>query len=505
MTLLVQMRGIVKRFPGVLANDHIDLDVQAGEIHALLGENGAGKTTLMKILAGVYHPDEGEILWKGEPRRFSSPLEAIECGISMVHQHFTLIPTLSVAENVMLGRRSQREPFFDARAAERLVAEIADSLGVQIDPRIKVWRLPTGLRQWVEIIRALSREPALLILDEPTSVLTPREADGLFRAITRLAQEGQAICFITHKLDEVMAVSSTITVLRAGQVVGTVETLGASQRELARMMVGRELTPVTRSGTGQPGRAVLRLENVEAIGERHQRALKGVSLELRSGEILGIAAVAGNGQNELAEVIAGLRPVSRGHVYLGGDELSNCSPRQVCRAGLAYIPDRPWQTAIFADFSLEDNLILKSHRSTPLVSRGVLQRQEIEQYANRLLKEFDVRAVSSRTPAGKLSGGNLQKMVLARELARDPRVIIAVNPTAGLDVGATADIRVRLLAERNRGRAILLISADLDEVLALSDRIAVMCSGEIVGLVDGKTANIEQVGLMMAGVACHLD
>ncbi len=498
------MRGIVKRFPGVVANDGIDLDIGAGEIHALLGENGAGKTTLMNILSGIYRPDEGEIIWKDERRTFHNPLEAIDSGISMVHQHFTLIETLSVAENVMLGRRSPREPFFDARAAERAVEEVSVSLGVEIDPRSKVWQLPTGLQQWVEIIRALSRGADLLILDEPTSVLTPKEVEGLFRAMTMLAGRGKSICFISHKLDEVIAVSRWTTVLRAGRVVDTVRTEGTSKRQLARMMVGREVVSASRKRSTEPGPTLLRVQGVEAKGDRHQCALKDISLEVREGEILGIAAVAGNGQNELAEVIAGLRQVTAGHVYLAGKEVTNCTSRQAFSAGVAYVPDSPWQTAVFPSFNLEDNTILKAHRSPPLASHGILQQREIETYTSRVMAEFDVRAPSSKALVGQLSGGNLQKLVLARELSRDPRLIVAVNPTAGLDVRATEAIHARLIEERDRGRAVLLVSSDLDEVLALSDRIAVMCSGQIMGVIDGDDADIEDIGLMMAGAACRL-
>lgn len=499
MDAILQMKGIVKRFPGVVANDRIDLGIAAGEIHALLGENGAGKTTLMSVLAGIYQPDEGEIIWKGECRDFRTPLEAIECGIGMVHQHFTLIPTLTVAENVMLGRRSPREPFFDARTAERVVAETAASLGVKMDPRAKVWQLPSGLRQWVEIIRVLSRGADLLILDEPTSVLTPQEAERLFEAMAMLVQQGRSICFITHKLDEVIAVSQRVTVLRVGRVVGAVQTAGTSKRDLARMMVGREVLSMTRRPPGEPKASVVRVEGVTALGDRHQRALKGVSLEVRAGEIVGLAAVAGNGQNELAEVIVGLRAVTGGHIYLGEREITGYTPRQACQQGIAYIPDRIWQTAIFPDLSLEDNIILKSQYSEPLVAHGVLRPRMIETYAGRVLTEFDVRTPSSKVLAKQLSGGNLQKLVLARELSRSPRLIVAVNPTAGLDVGATEAIHTRLIEERNKDRAVLLISADLDELLALSDRIAVMCAGEVLGIVDAEQADVEEIGLMMAG------
>lgn len=494
----LQMLGITKHFPGVLANEGIDFDIEAGEVHALLGENGAGKSTLMNILYGIYQPDAGKIVWKGEEQTFHGPWDAIQQGIGMVHQHFTLIPVLTVAENVMLGRRSRIEPFFDARAAEQVVAEYADELGLSINPRARVAELDAGTQQWVEIIRALSRGAELLILDEPTSVLTPQEADRLLETIDTLTARGMGICFVTHKLRETMAIAGRVTVLRCGSVVGTLPCCDTNERELARMMVGRDILFHMEKKPAQATAPVLTLQDVGMV-QGHRELLKQVTLEVKAGEIVGIAGVAGNGQTELAEAITGLRSVSSGHITLDGKDITHCTPRQIIEAGVAYIPDRPWQTATIREFNLEQNAILRSHWDEPMAQRGVLRRRAIAEHAKQLIGQYDVRAASSQMLAGQLSGGNLQKLVLARELAREPRLVIAVNPTAGLDVGAKEYIHQQLIRERENGKGVLLISADLDEVLELSDRLAVMYAGEIVGVVRTEEADIEEIGLMMAG------
>jgi general nucleoside transport system ATP-binding protein len=499
MDPLLQLRGIVKHFPGVLANDHIDLDVAAGEVHALLGENGAGKSTLMNLVFGIYQPDAGQIIWRGEELALRSPSEAIERGIGMVHQRFRLIPTLTVAENVMLGRRSTREPFFDARAAGRLVQQLAAQLDLSLDPRARVWQLPAGTQQWVEIIRALSRGAELLILDEPTSVLTPQEAEHLFVTVRRLVEGGKAVCLITHKLEEVMAVADRVTVLRQGRVQCTTATSATNKAELARWMVGRDVDFCLEKTEQRPGPAVLQLEAVQTHGDRYQRALKQLTLAVQAGEIVGVAGVAGNGQTELAEVISGLRPVTEGRVLIDGRDVAGASPRGIVDAGVAYIPDQPAETATFANFDLEQNIILRSQWSEPVARGGVLRPKIIAERTAVLLDQFDVRAANGRVLARQLSGGNLQKLVLARELSRQPRLILAVNPTAGLDVGAREYVHCRLLEERNQGKAILLISADLDEVLALSDRIAVLHEGRIMGMKRAALASREELGLMMAG------
>lgn len=498
---MLLMRGITKHFPGVVANDAIDFDVEAGEIRSLLGENGAGKTTLMNILYGIYLPDKGDIIWKGQPLRLHSPRDAIERGIGMVHQHFTLIPTLSVAQNVMLGRRSPREPFFDARAAERLVRDLSQQFNVAVDPQAPVSQLDAGTQQWVEIMRALSRGAELLILDEPTSVLTPQETVRLFETIKKLAEMGKSVIFVTHKIKETLSLCHRVTVLRKGKVVDTVNVCDTTERELARMMVGRDVSLHVERHPCTPGDVVLKIEGVDALGDNGRHALRRIHLEVREGEIVGIAGVAGNGQTELANAITGLHPVAAGRVFIGGQDVSHCSPRQIAQLGVAYIPDRPWQTATLPAFTLEQNAILRSHWAPPFAQRGFLHPKAIADHAKRLIAEHDIRAPGGHVAARQLSGGNLQKLILARELARQPRLIIAVNPTAGLDVGAREAIHKRLVEERDKGRAILLISADLDEIMDLSDRIAVMYMGTIVGVVNGDEACVETLGLMMAGVS----
>ncbi len=497
---MLQMCGITKHFPGVVANDSIDLEVEAREVHALLGENGAGKTTLMNILYGVYSPDRGEIIWKGKSLRLRNPRDAIEHGIGMVHQHFTLIPTLSVAENILLGQRTPHEPFFDASAAERIVRDLSQQLGVKIDPHVKVSRLDAGTQQWVEIIRALSRGAELLILDEPTSVLTPGEAERLFEAIKMLTGKGKSVIFVTHKLKETMALCQRVTVLRRGKVVGTVNACETTEHELARMMVGREISLHVERRPCTPGDVVLRVEEVSALGTRGQQALHRICLEVREGEILGIAGVAGNGQTELVGAITGLHPVTAGRIEIAGEDVTRCSPRQIIQRGVAYIPDRPWQTATLPDFTVAHNAILRMHWDAPFAQKGILRPTAIMQYANQLMTQYDIRASSSRVVARQLSGGNLQKLIVARELARQPRLIIAVNPTAGLDIGAREFIHKRLIEQRDKGCAILLVSADLDEIMDLSDRIAVMYMGRVVGHVTCDKATVEMLGLMMAGV-----
>jgi simple sugar transport system ATP-binding protein len=501
---ILEMRGIVKRFPGVVANDRIDFRLRGGEIHVLLGENGAGKSTLMKVLFGIYSPDAGEIEWKGRPLRGYGPSAAIELGIGMVHQHFTLIPTLSVAENVMLGRRSPRGLLFDKDLAVQTVEEASQRLGIKIDPREKVSRLDAGAQQWVEIIRAVSREPRLLILDEPTSVLTPQETGRLLGIVEAMANAGVTVCLVTHKLKAALSVADRVTVLRSGQVVDTVKARETSEVELARMMVGQMNVADPQRSPTRLGPVVLRVEQVRAAGDQGHLALRGVSLELRSGEILGIAGVAGNGQQELAEVIAGLRPAREGRVLVAGEDATHWSPRRLIQAGVAYIPDKPWERAVLGQFTLGNNLALRTDWSGGLARYGLLNRGALRDRTKSLIEEYDVRPSRIGTPAGKLSGGNLQKFVLARELSRKPKLILAVNPTAGLDVRARAFIHDRIAAARSAARGVLLISADLDEVLELSDRVVVICSGKVVGTFAAGGATVEQIGLLMGGTECLL-
>jgi len=496
---VVEMRGITKRFPGVVANDRIDFEVRAGEVHALLGENGAGKTTLMNVLYGLYQPDEGEIYIRGHRVTLRSPRDAIALGIGMVHQHFMLIPPLTVAENVVLGLPSSRGPFLDTDRAERRISELAQRYGLKVDPHAYVWQLSVGEQQRVEIIKALYRGASILILDEPTSVLTPPEVRELFSVLRRMAEEGNAVIFITHKLHEVMAVSDRVTVLRDGRVVSTVDTADTSERQLARMMVGREVLFQVSKRPVAKGKVALEVRDLWAMGDRGLPALKGISLSLRQGEILGIAGVAGNGQRELAEVITGLRRATKGKVLIGGKDMTNCPPAAIIGEGVAYIPEERIRRGLIMDFSVAENAILETHNSPPFTDGWFLNRREIDRYVEGLISDYGVKTPSKDAPVRHLSGGNLQRLLLARELSRRPKLLIASQPTRGLDVGATEYIRRRLVEQREKGTAILLISEDLDEVLSLSDRVAVMYEGEIVGIVPEGEADVEEIGMMMAG------
>lgn len=495
----VEMRGIVKRFPGVLANDHIDFEVRAGEIHALLGENGAGKTTLMNILYGLYRPDQGQIAINGQVVAIHSPANAIRLGIGMIHQHFMLVPTLSVVENVALGLPSSRGFLLDLEVVTERILHLSQTYGLTVDPAATVWQLAVGEQQRVEILKALYRGADLLILDEPTAVLTPQEVEELFTTLRRMAREGHALIFISHKLHEVLSISDRVTVLRDGRVVKTLPTAEATREDLARLMVGREVLLRVDRPPVKLGDPVLRLEDLWAAGDKGVPALRGVSLQVRSGEILGIAGVSGNGQRELAEVIAGLRLPTQGRIIIAGVDTTGWSPERLLKHGLAYIPEERMRDGVIRDFSVEENLILKNHTDRPYANGIFMNFGKIAEYADNLIANFDIRTPSRDTPLKNLSGGNIQKMVLARELSRQPRVLIAAQPTRGVDISATEYIHRQLVAQRAKGTATLLISEDLDEILNLSDRIAVMYEGQIVGVVDQHEATVEQLGLMMAG------
>ena len=494
------MRGIVKRFPGVVANAGVDFELMPGEVHALLGENGAGKTTLMNILYGLYTPDAGEIWLRGRRVVFTSASDAIAHGLGMVHQHFMLVKPFTVAENVVLGQHSRREPLLEKRSLiyDRL-RSLSERYHLAIDPAAEIWTLSVGEQQRVEILKALYRGAEVLILDEPTAVLTPQEVDELLKTLSQLAAEGKSIVFISHKLDEVLAASDRITVLRDGKVVDTVAARGTDKQALARMMVGRDVVLKVDKQPARPDGPCLVVHDLHAASDRDLPALRGVSFEVRSGEILGIAGVAGNGQSELEEVIAGLRRATAGRITICGHETTNRPPLEIGQCGLAHIPSDRYRMGMLKEFTVAENLLLQRIGDPPFTSHGWLSRDAIQRAARNLVTAYDIRTPSTETLAGTLSGGNAQKMVLARELARDPKVLLAAQPTRGLDVSAIEYVHRRLIEQRDAGVAILLISTELDEILALSDRIAVIYEGEIVGMMDAGAADIEEIGLMMAG------
>jgi simple sugar transport system ATP-binding protein len=495
----LEMRGIVKRFPGVLANDHVYFDVRAGEIHALLGENGAGKSTLMKVLYGLYQPDEGEVFLNGRAIQIHSPTDSLKYGIGMIHQHFMLVDNLTVAENVALGLKSSREPRLDLDVVSARIRELAQKYSLQVNPQAVVGKLAVGQQQRVEIVKALYRGAALLVLDEPTAVLTPQEVDDLFVIFKQMAVDGHALIFISHKLDEIFALTDRVTVLRDGRVVGTRPTSEVTKKDLANMMVGREVLLERVRPPRKLGEVRLKLEGVSAVNDDGQRVLKNVSFEVRSGEIVGVAGVSGNGQRPLARAIAGLREVENGRILLEGRDVTGLSPAQMFQAGLAYIPEERMHDGIVKDFSVAENFILQDHIRAPY-SKGIfLNFKQIAQHADQLIKSFNVKTPTQETPTKNLSGGNIQKLILARELAREPRVLIAAQPTRGVDIGATEYIHNQLLQQRSEGLATLLISEDLDEVKALSDRIIVLFGGEIMGIVSSDEVTTEGLGLMMAG------
>ena len=495
----MEMRGITKRFPGVLANNHVDFDVLSGEVHALLGENGAGKSTLMKILYGLYQPDEGEILLNGETAAIHSPADAIRLGIGMIHQHFMLVPTLTVTENVALGLKSSRGVRTDLDKVEARINELADLYGLRVDPDALVWQLSVGQQQRVEILKALYRGAALLILDEPTAVLTPQEVDEFFLTLEQMKKDGHALIFISHKLHEVVQLCNRVTVLRDGQVIGTRSTDGVTKHQLAEMMVGRPMAMQPSKLPMKLGDVRLSLNNVEAMSDREVPALRGVSFDLRGGEIVGLAGVSGNGQRELAEVVAGLRPLTGGTISIGDRPLAGASPRAIMDMGLSYIPEERMRDGMIRDFTVSENLILREFDKQPFARAGFLDPAAIKRNSTELVSKYNVKTPTLETPVKNLSGGNIQKLVLARELSRKPKVIIAAQPTRGLDIGATEYVHARLLEQRDLGTATLLISEDLDEILALSDRILVIFHGQIMGDVPRAEATPEKLGLMMAG------
>ncbi len=496
---MLQMRGITKRFPGVLASDNVDFDVRAGEVHTLLGENGAGKSTLMKILYGLYQQDEGEILLHGKPVRLTSPAHAIAQGIGMIHQHFMLVPTLTVAENVALGLKSSRGPLTDLKTVSRRITRLSKTFGLQVYPDAYIWQLSVGERQRVEIIKALYRDASILILDEPTAVLTPNEVDDIFVIFRKLVRDGRGIIFISHKLQEVLDLSDRITVLRHGRVTGTTTPDKSDRHDLARLMVGREVKLAPDKHQVEPGEPLLVIEDLFVYGDRGKQAVKGLNLKVRSGEILGIAGISGNGQRELAEAIAGLRRPKSGRIMINGHDTTGYKPGQIRKIGLSYVPEERMKDGAIGEFDIKENLILLNHNHNPFCKKGFLCFGEICAHSKRLVREYAVKTPGIDTMTSNLSGGNIQKVIMARELDAEPKVLLASQPTRGVDIGAAEYIHERIAEQRQQGTASIVISEDLDEVMALSDRIAVMFDGQIMGIIERDQATRESIGLLMTG------
>lgn len=495
------LSGITKRFGDLVANDRIDLIAEGGAIHALLGENGAGKTTLMNVLDGLYRPDEGVISLDDKPVHFGNPGDAIRAGIGMVHQNFMLIPAFTVAENVMLGfERTTRFGFLDRRRARAEIRELSKRFGLEVDPDALVGDLSVGQQQRVEIVKALAREAQVLILDEPTAVLTPQETEELFAVMRSLRESGRTILFITHKLKEVLAIADRITVIRLGKVVGTTRPSETSEQELAAMMVGRGVLLEVAKGPAKPGEVVLSAQGLTVVDEAGRLAVDGITFIVRAGEILAVAGVQGNGQTELAEAITGLAVEVGGSVQVDGQDVTGASPKTVLRAGVANIPEDRLKDGLVGDFTIAENLVLDVYDERPFSHGGALDWGTIYRSAEERVREFDIRASSIHLPAKTLSGGNQQKVIVARELSRTIRLIVAAQPTRGLDVGSIEYVHGRLVSARDAGAAVLLISAELDEVLALADRIVVMYRGRLVGPFDAGALTREQIGLLMAGV-----
>jgi len=496
----IQMENIVIRFPGVLANDRVNFTLKQGEIHALLGENGAGKSTLMSALSGLYKPTSGVIRVGGKPVSFNSPKDAIAAGIGMVHQHFMLVPTQTVTENILLGLDTPRF-WMNLPEYDRKVVALQDQFGLRVDPTAKIWQLAVGEQQRVEILKTLYRGANVLIFDEPTAVLAPAEIAEFIQTMRSLVAQGKSIIFISHKLHEVEAVADRITVLRKGKVTAEgVPMAGLNRAKLAQLMVGRDVVFAVTKDAQEPGNTILEVKNLQASNNKGTPALRGVNLTIRAGEILGIAGVAGNGQSELAECITGLRVCESGSVQVDGRELANQPPITAIQSGVSHIPEDRNHVGSAPNLTITDNVIMKHYRSAPIGNGATIDSAQATSYAQNLKKTYDILAPSVRTQARKLSGGNLQKVILSREITANPRLIVAVQPTRGLDVGAVEAIQEHLLDQRKQGAAILLISEELEELFALSDRIAVLFDGRVMGVVEGATASVEEIGLMMMGM-----
>lgn len=498
----LELQKITKQFPGVLANDRISISVDRGQVLGLLGENGAGKTTLMNILSGLYRPDSGKIFIDGKERVFRDPAQAIEAGIGMVHQHFMLVPVFDVTESVVLGNEPTRGLLgsFDRATARKQVVELSERHGLQVDPDAKIESLPVGVRQRVEILKALYRKSDILVLDEPSAVLTPQETDELFEIIRGLAKRGTSIIFITHKLNEVIAVADKITVLRRGAVAGETTPKKATSAKLAEMMVGREVQLTVKRSKSKATAPVLQVERLRVLNDDGKLTVNNVSFDVRSGEILAVAGVQGNGQTELVEALTGLRQSDSGTIKLGGQDLTNTSPRVIASAGVAHIPEDRNRDGMVKGMTVAENYILNTYHLEPYSSKGVLNRKAIAQAAEQAVRDFDVRTPSIDTDIATLSGGNQQKVIVAREFSRNVKLVIAAQPTRGLDVGSIEYIHKRIVEQRDAGAAVLIVSTELDEVLALGDRVAVMYEGKVVGILDAKDATRERVGLLMGGI-----
>jgi simple sugar transport system ATP-binding protein len=496
----VELRGITKRFPGVLANEDVSLTFEPGQVHALLGENGAGKSTLVNVLFGLYQPDEGEVLLDGEPVTFKGPADAIAAGIGMVHQHFMLVPVFTVAENVMLGTEAtQRFGFLDRRAARRQVEDLSARYGLEVPPDATIEDLPVGIQQRVEIVKALYRDARCLILDEPTAVLTPAEIEELLNIVRELKADGRAIVFITHKLREVLAVADRISVLRRGRVVGTTTPDETDANKLATLMVGRDVKLVVDRGPAAPAATKLEARGLTVLDEQEHAVVDDITLEVRAGEILAVAGVDGNGQSELVQAVTGLRHPAAGSIWIDGRDMTHTGPGERIDHGLAHIPEDRQRTGLVGAFSIADNLVLNRWRSRPY-ARGVrIDRDAVAHHADELIDSFDIRTPSSRVAVQTLSGGNQQKVIVAREFAHDASVLVLSQPTRGLDVGSIQYIHGRIVEQRDAGAAVLLVSSELDEVMALADRVVVMYRGRIAGELSAERLTRDNVGILMAG------
>ena len=498
--VVIQMKDIVKKFGGFTANDHINLTVHKGEVHAILGENGAGKSTMMNVLCGLYKPTSGQIFINGKEVHFNSPKDAIDIGIGMVHQHFMLIQPFTVTENIVLGMEPTKGLSIDKETARKKVLELSERYGMKVDPDAKIEDISVGMQQRVEILKVLYRGAETLILDEPTASLTPQEIEGLMEIIQNLTADGKSVILITHKLKEITASSDNCTIIRQGKYIRTVKVADVNENELAAMMVGREVNFKVEKKEMQPGEVVLDVEDLHARDYRGVEILKGFHLNVRKGEIVGLAGVDGNGQTELVEVLTGLRKADSGKVLIYGKDVCNKSPKEIFESGISSIPPDRHKHGLILEFSNEDNLILQHFEEEPYSKHGILDRKAIRKHADELIEKFDVRPnTCAGAAASTLSGGNQQKVVIAREVTNDKDLLIAVNPTRGLDVGAIESVHKYLVGQRNKNRAVLLVSFELDEIMSLSDRIEVIFDGQITGSVPGKDADEKELGFMMAG------